>query len=38
MREIEKFRQLDAELCGTSGKSSSALIEEKNVLGADIAV
>lgn len=38
MKEIESFRSLDAELSGTQGKQASALIEEKDAYGADIAV
>ena len=38
MREINEYRHLDAQLSGTEGKRASQLIEEKEIVGADIAV
>lgn len=38
MREIEQFRNLDAELSGTKGQQADVLIEERDAFGGDIAV
>ncbi|EXJ87888.1 hypothetical protein A1O1_04815 [Capronia coronata CBS 617.96] len=38
MQELESFRSLDAALAGTSSKPKHQLIEERDVVGADIAV
>ncbi|EXJ82801.1 hypothetical protein A1O3_06616 [Capronia epimyces CBS 606.96] len=38
IQEIESFRSLDAALAGTSTEPTSQLIEERDVVGADIAV
>lgn len=38
LKEIEQFRSLDAELSGTQGRRPSTLIDEKDALGADIAL
>ncbi|KAJ4518767.1 hypothetical protein HRR78_001255 [Exophiala dermatitidis] len=38
MQELESFRSLDAALAGTSTKPKTQLIEERDVVGADIAV
>lgn len=37
LKQISDFRNLDAELSGTQGKGASALIDEKDAYGADIA-
>ncbi|KAL2436436.1 hypothetical protein ABEF95_010009 [Exophiala dermatitidis] len=38
MQELESFRSLDAALAGTSTRPKTQLIEERDVVGADIAV
>lgn len=38
MQELANYRSLDAALAGTSTKPKSQLIEERDIVGADIAV
>ncbi|KIX03404.1 uncharacterized protein Z518_06956 [Rhinocladiella mackenziei CBS 650.93] len=38
MQELENYRSLDAALAGTSARPKSQLIEERDVVGADIAI